>query len=108
MGLLAGSKLWFPTDCTLPIDDYWICLLNLYHHRFAWYDCRFAFGFKDTYRGRGGMAEFRVKDTERDATEYLVRHFGADVVQRKANRGQAATKRQRNEWGRSIVVPWKV
>lgn len=54
-GILEGSKLWFPKDTTLPIDDYWICLLNAFHHRFAWYDQRFAFAFKDTYIGRGGM-----------------------------------------------------
>ncbi len=106
MGLLKGSKLWVPTDSTLPIDDYWVCLLNAYYHRFAWYDCRYAFGFKDTYRGAGGMAEFRVGDREKAATQHLVKHFGA-AVQPKASRGNA-TKRQRNQWGRKIEMPYRV
>lgn len=105
--MFRGSKLWFPTDCTLPIDDYWICLLNAYYHRFAWYDSRFAFGFKDTYRGRGGMAEYRVGDTEKAATEYLVQHFGP-AVQPKSNRNTNATKRQRNQWGRRIEMPYRI
>lgn len=105
IGMRAGSKLWFPADVTLPIDDYWICLLNSFYHRFAWYDCRFAFGFKDTYRGAGGMAEYRVGNTERTATEYLVKQFGS-VVQPKA-RLKNATKRQRNQWGRRIVLPYR-
>lgn len=106
MGLLKGSKLWFPTDVTLPIDDYWICLLNAFYHRYAWYDCRFAFGFKDTYRGSGGMAEYRIGETERTATQYLIQHFGS-AVQKKDIRG-GATKRSRNEWARRIVLPYRV
>ena len=106
MGLLAGSKLWWPTDCTLPIDDYWICLLNAYHHRFAWYDGRFAFGFRDTYTGAGGMAEFRVGDTEREATAYLLRWFG-QAIRPKQLRGQA-TKRNRNRWARQIDLPYGI
>lgn len=107
MGMLRGSKLWFPTDCTLPIDDYWICLLNAYYHRFAWYDTRFAFGFKDTYRGPGGMSEYRVGDTEKGATEYLVKQFGSAVQPKGSRKNDQATKRQRNQWGRKIVLPWR-
>jgi hypothetical protein len=108
IGLLAGSKLWWPADTTLPIDDYWICLLNAYYHRFAWYDGRFAFGFKDTYRGAGGMAEYRVGDTEREATAYLVKHFGSALKPKGQRRGDPATKRQRNPWSRTIVMPYRV
>jgi hypothetical protein len=106
-GLLRSDKLYFP-NTTLPVEDWWICLLNAYHHRFAWFDCRFAFGFKDTYTGVGGCAELRVDDGEKKAFDYLKRHFGA-AVQRKtanANRNRQTTKRERNTAPRTMVIPW--
>lgn len=107
MGLLRGSRLFWPQS-TAPIDDDWICLLNAFHHRYAWYDGRFAFGFRETYRGAGGMSEFRARpgSTEKDATVYLVRAFGEAVVPKKP-RGSGATKRQRNEWARRIELPYR-
>lgn len=105
MGILPGSKLWFP-KVTLPIDDYWICLLNAFYHRFAWLDWRFAFGFKETYHGAGGMAELRVGDAERAATKYLIEHFGNKVIQRKVNQS-GATRHEQNRWARLIVLPYR-
>jgi len=106
MGMLAGSKLWFPTDTTLPLDDYWICLLNAYYHRFAFYDSRFAFGFRETYTGQGGMSEFRQDDAEQQATDYLKKWFGDAVVKKRGR--PSVTKVQRNRGGRSITIPWLV
>lgn len=107
-GILEGSKLWFPNNTTLPIDDYWICLLNAYLHRYAWYDCRFAFAFKDTYIGRGGMAEYRADDAEAKATEYLKRYFGEAIQPKTVNRNKnrQTTKTERNRSARTMVVPW--
>ena len=104
IGFLAGHRLWFPRDCTLPMDDYWVCLLNAYHHRYAWFDGRFAFGFKDTYTGRGGMAEFRAGGGEEGATALLKRYFGAAVVPKRLSK--TATKQERNPSARSIALPW--
>lgn len=110
IGLLAGSKLWWPKDTTLPIDDYWICALNAYHHRRGWYDGRFAFGFAETYIGQGGMAEYRVNEGEKLASEYLIKWFGPLFVpKRPYNKGgpKGMTKVQRNEHARSLAIPWR-
>ena len=111
IGLLKGSRLWFPTDVTLPIDDYWICLLNAFYHRFAWYDQRFAWGFKETYRGAGGMAEFRNATAEKDATAWLVKHFGSLVRPKKLRGGRDVTQpttRRWNEFARQIEMPYRI
>ena len=102
MGMLRGSKLWFPTDCTLPIDDYWICLLNSHHHRFAYYDGRFAFGFRETAAAAGGAAEQGADDAEAKATAYLKVHFGSAVQPRQV-RGKAAYRFERR-----IQLPYNV
>lgn len=107
MGILKGSKLRFPVESTLTIDDYWICLLNSFHHRFAWYDKRFAFGFMTTYVGEGGMSEFRKADTEYQATLYLQKMFGKDVVVKKGKPTGIATKKEKNRDARSIRLPFK-
>ena len=104
-GLLAGSKLWWPTNCTLPIDDYWICLLNMHFHRYAYYDMRFALQFRGTYTNPGGMSEFRKADSEKKATEYLVQHFGRDVVVPKTSPSNV-TKRNVSAEKRKVMVPW--
>jgi hypothetical protein len=110
MGILAGSKLWFPTDTTLPLDDYWVCLLNAYYHRFAFYDFRFSAGFTATYTGAGGMAEFRApangdREPEVQATDFLRRHFG-DAVRDSTYSSTEVTRRTRNPGRRQIVLPW--
>jgi len=105
IGIRAGSRLFWPETTTLPIDDYWICCLNMYYHRFAFYDCRFAFGFRDTYLGSGGMSEYRQGNAEKDATKYLKEYFGA-CIGKKAKYPQTVTKTQRNPGARRIVAPW--
>ncbi len=108
VGLLAGSRLFWPPDCTLPIEDYWICLLNAYHHRFGFYDCRFAFAFANTYTGQGGNEEFRTATAEQEATDFLRGHFG-DAVQPKGKpQRHGATKRERNPSARTIRLPYRV
>jgi hypothetical protein len=109
LGLLEGSELSWPTDTTLPIDDWWISLQNAFYHRFAFVDCRFALGFNQTYTGVGGMAQYRVDDSEKKATEYLQASFGdcvqlvnRDVVMRT----KKATWRQHNKWKRRITLPY--
>lgn len=105
VGLLSGSKLFFPTDTTLPIEDYWICLLNSYMHRKAWLDCRFSCGFRATYTGVGGFSEFRVGDAERQATLYLKKYFGDAVTEKRSS---SLTKTERNRHGRSISLPYRI
>ena len=80
--------MFWPTDTNLPISDHWICLLNAYYHRFAFYDKRFAFydkrfafGFHTTWAGQGGMAEYRHAKAEQEGTQYLQRAFGDAIEQ---------------------------
>jgi len=109
-GFLKGSKLWWPKDTTLPMCDYWACLLNAYYHRYAYYDKRFAFGFGETFVGSGGLAEFRGSDGETQATRYLIKYFGNDVVVPKNTEGLRAyvTKRTMSRSARTIKIPWRV
>jgi len=106
VGVLAGSKLWWPEDCTLPVDDWWVCLLNAYYHRYAYYDRRFAWSFAETYRRQGGMAEFRHQGAEEEATAYLIRHFGGEVVVHKWT-PTSVTRREFNTSPRRIQLPWR-
>ena len=106
LGLLAGSKLYWPKKCTLPVDDYWVCLLNAFHHRYAYYDRRFAWSFAETYRGLGGLAEFLPDGSEDAGTEFLVRQFGGDIVVRLRT-PKSVTKREYNPSPRKIRLPWR-
>lgn len=107
-GLLAGHGLHFPST-NLPCEDWWICLLNAFVNRYSWFDCRFAFGFKDTYTGIGGCAEIRSGDGEKLAYDYLKRHFGKAVQPKTANtsKNRQTTKRELNPAARSMHIPWK-
>jgi hypothetical protein len=112
-GHLREDKLFYPST-TLPVGDYWICLLNAYYHRYAFYDLRYAFAFKQTYTGAGGMAEFRFNatsdvtdDPEIEATRWLRRKFGK-CIQVKHVDPRGPTKHNRNRGARTIVLPYKV
>jgi hypothetical protein len=107
-GILKGSKLWFPVT-TLPCDDYWICLWNAYVHRYYWCDCRFAAAYAETYTGVGGAAESRMNEGERKTYEMLRRAFGKACQRKTCNTyaNRKTTKREMNEWGRIICLPWK-
>ena len=102
IGLLEGAKVWWPTDTTLGDgDDYWVCLLNAHVHRYAFYDRRFSFAFRNTYTGAGGLSEFRVGDSGRDDLEhkllaYLQRAFGKDVIVRNYQGPSYVTKKALN------------
>lgn len=109
LGLLAGSQLSWPSDTTLPIDDWWISLQNAFYHRYALVDFRFALGFNQTYAGVGGMAQYRGKDSELEATEYLRRAFGDCVQLVNRNvvmRTDKAVWRQKNKYKRRIALPY--
>lgn len=108
VGIREGSKLFMP-DTELPVGDYWLCALNAAFHRYSWYDKRFAFGFKDTYTGQGGFAEFRHPTSEQDGTKYLQAAFGADVIlDTSQNKAGGLTKVVRNHGRRSLRLPYQV
>ena len=69
-GLLPGHKIYASDDPAIAMaSDHWLCLLNAYHHRYAWYDCRFAAGFDATYIGVGGASEERGKLVDGEPAE---------------------------------------
>ena len=110
LGLLAGSKLWFPAETTLPVEDYWICLLNSYYHRYCFYDARFAAGFNETYVRAGGLSEFRAPgadgiEPEVAATVYLRRFFG-EAIRSSTYGSSVVTKRGKNPGRRQIHLPF--
>lgn len=85
IGLLAGSKLWFNSEIVCN-EDYWISLLNAYHHRTIWRDNRFVFIQKDTFASPGGMAEFRNIEVEEEDFKKLKKWFGNSVELKKATK----------------------
>jgi hypothetical protein len=89
-GLLSGSRLWYnpAIQCN---EDYWISLLNAYHHRTIWRDNRFAFIQKDTFTAKGGLAEFRNVEAEKADFELLKKCFG-DAVELKVDTKLAKRK----------------
>jgi hypothetical protein len=117
-GLLEGHKIRstkMPFVASLGRDHY-MCLLNAYHHRFAYYDCRFAAGFRGTYRNRGGLAVERGRVEEGEvgevvATRNLQKLFGdavKPVTLTPAAAGvKAFTSHDRNPGRREIVIPYR-
>jgi hypothetical protein len=107
LGLREGSRLWWPTDLSLPDgDDFWICLLNAHLYRYSFFDRRFAAGFRGTFVAAGGLQEFRDQASWDDVVVYLQKMFGSDVVRRDHAAPDRATKRIRNPSRRSIVLPY--
>ena len=86
-GVLKGSKLWYNPEIICN-EDYWISLLNAYHHRMIWKDTRFYWAQKDTFVNRGGLAEFRNLEAEEKDFHLLRRVFG-DVVEGRKSKTNA-------------------
>jgi len=81
IGLLSGSNL--RVDGKLKVcGDYYLCLLNAYHHRFYFQDLRYGFKVSKTFRNRGGLASIRTIDVEKESYEYLRSLFG-DAIRLK-------------------------
>lgn len=102
IGFLKGGKLFYPRDLKL-CGDFWISCLNAYYHRKIWRDNRFSFMALDTFKNQGGQSEFRNMEAEREAYEYLIRHFGSEVVQLKRNTHLAKRKHQ---YQKSLNLPF--
>ena len=109
LGLLEGSKLWWPDGKELGDgDDYWACLLNAHLHRYCFYDRRFTFAFRPTLGNAGGLTEFRSGDTTRELVEhrvleFLQKNFGQDVIVRNA---PETVEKGKTPGRRQIVLPW--
>lgn len=102
LGILEGSKLFYHPESGLK-DDYWISLLNAYHHRIFLKDMRYWFGQMDTFKNSGGVSEQRNMANEVKYTEFLRRYFGKDIVQTKKARTQGGISHEQQV---EIHIPW--
>ncbi len=100
-GLLKGSGLWYNENIILNCD-YWISLLNAYHHRMVYKDMRFYLAQKDTFVGAGGLAEFRNLEAEESDFNLLKKYFG-DAVQFKKDMGKVKRK---HPFQKTICLPF--
>jgi hypothetical protein len=95
-GLLKGSKLFYIPEIQSN-DDYWISLLNAYHHRICYRDTRFSFEQQDTFKNRGGLSEFRNIGVEEKDFEILKKHFGNAVQLRNG---------KKHQFQKNIILPF--
>jgi hypothetical protein len=104
LGFLNWSKsaLFFPKEAVVG-QDYWICGLNAYHHRFFFVDGRFGFQQMDTFKNPGGLSEFRNFETEKKVYCWLKRSFG-DAIERKDKSSHMTNVR--HPYMRHLKVPF--
>lgn len=99
-GVIKGSKLWYNPDIICN-EDYWISLLNAYHHRGVWKDTRFYFAQRDTFVNRGGLAEFRNFEAEEKDFQLLQKVFGSDVIQLRKQ-----TEKMKHPYQKTMRLPF--
>lgn len=101
MGLLKGSKLWFPAEAATT-EDMWISALNAHFHRLCFVDERYGMNIGPHWSAKatGGMALVRTNETEKEGTEFLRRAFGSAIVRKQR------TALAEHSWARSLRVPW--
>lgn len=80
IGLLEGSKLWWPTHINMVAEDDWISLLNAHHHRRMYKDTRFAPVFAATGTRKGGCEGVRSAANGKRTLDFIVEHFGREPL----------------------------
>lgn len=79
LGVLAGSRLWWPQDPNLGVcEDVWIGGLNAYEHRFCLIDTRYAIPHR--MGQEGGIARYKTPQIMAAAAVWLKEQFGDAVV----------------------------
>jgi hypothetical protein len=73
LGLLPGSQLWWPEDIAFA-DDFWVSMLNAYHHRFCLVDERYCIATR--VGQQGGLASVRTQDAIWTKAQFLRDSFG--------------------------------
>jgi hypothetical protein len=101
IGILRGSKLRF-SDRVVAGTDFYISLLNAYHHRHAMFDLRFGWRALKTFKNAGGMSEYQTPATEQRDYETLRRMFGDAVVPKKKPRPHKYS----HEWEKMMHLPF--
>lgn len=108
MGLLEGSKLYFPEEpAGQQCEDHFVTLLNAFHHRYSIVDNRFIFSHVGTFKTVGGCAEYRTSGNEEDSYRYLKTKFGAAVQLKGVGTTMAGKAMQRTHaWERVLDIPY--
>jgi hypothetical protein len=110
VGILGGGGLYWNTKIKIA-GDYWMSLLNAYHHRIALVDNRWATITVDMFKGKGGLTNVRTTGAEEADTKLLRATFGDDVIrQRKSGpvvtyKGYSHTQ-PAPEWMRTVTLPY--
>jgi hypothetical protein len=102
MGVLEGSNLYWNENIRCNCD-YWISLLNAFHHRLIFKDVRFSFVQKDTFTGAGGQAEFRNIEQEQADFQILQRYFGRETVVLKKD---SKISKLKHQFQKSMKLPF--
>ena len=82
MGLRPGSKLWWPDNGMMDLDDAWICLLNAHYHRYVWRNERYCLQAVDTFASIGGNSTWRTSKEMSNGTNKLAEAFGEECINR--------------------------
>ncbi|MEQ9365598.1 MAG: hypothetical protein RIF32_15240, partial [Leptospirales bacterium] len=103
LGLRWSKKLRFPSheDCK-AVEDFYISLLNAYHHRYLLVDMRFAVAQKSTFTNPGGQADHRNHVTEEEDFKFLKRKFGSAIDFRRPHHANKAS----HQWQKRIKLPF--
>jgi len=105
LGIRKSPYLRFPDsfECT-AVEDTYISLLNAHYHRIAYIDMRFGVSQQDTFKNKGGQAEFRNIESEKRDFEFLVRNFGDNVVQLRGD--NTHKMKAMHQWQRKVQIPF--
>jgi hypothetical protein len=106
-GLLAGSKIKL-TDCGLVEGgDYWLSLINAYHHRYCFIDSRFSVATHDSFAGVGGVGAGPERVArEKEASRQLKRMFGDAIRIGKPHPTQISLHNKMVD-ARTVVLPYE-
>lgn len=102
IGFLKGFNMILPDEC-IAACDYFLSGINAYFHRRAFIDVRYAFTSpKGTFRSKGGTADFRSIETEKQDSQLLKEYFG-DAIQLKHDTG---VKNIQHRYERILKIPF--
>ena len=106
-GILPDSKLSYDPRIQMN-DDYYIALLNAFHHRLCFKDNRFYFVQKGTFGSEGGLAEFRTMDKERAEFILLRKMFGGAIVPKRKviGQGQNGAGKVTHQYEKMLNLPF--
>lgn len=81
-GMLKTDKLTFKSKLNLN-EDYFLSGLNAHFYRKCLIDNRFTFSFRNTFANKGGLANYRTLDKEKEDTFILKEYFGEAIQLKK-------------------------